>query len=601
MEKLKSLKIIISLAATVIFLIVTITLILVSYTISKNNITSSFVEEMKASTNQVNLELESIVKQHYSYAKTFALDPTVKEAVASGNVKIVSVMFQNILKNMKLDNERIYENIFISTAEKNSRIFAAGTPKAVGVRWSGIGYDDNITNALEGKPHISEPGKSPVTGLGVTLLTAPVIINGKVRAIFGLPLDLGSITYRIIKSIKIGEKGYVAIAKYSGLIFSHIDKKHNYKLDLSKVPGLKSLHLAKNGIFTPYMFKGKPKGGVAYLNSFLRLKTMGVVEMSEVNDKVNAMAFWLFLVGLIGTGIGVALIFFVVMNRLGPLDDSKNLLLKMSNGDFTDSYNGKLRGDEIGVMMESLNSMTVVIRKIVNGILQNAQDLASSSEEINATAETLSSSANEQAANVEEISSSLEEISSTITQNTANAKRTNSMAKKTVGETEEGGKAVAQTVDAMINIAEKIKVIEDIAYQTNLLALNAAIEAARAGDHGKGFAVVASEVRKLAERSQKAAQDIGEMATSSTDVAQKAGELLEIMIPSINETADLVQEITVASEEQDTGVSQVARGMDQLNQLTQHNASASEELASTSESLSSQAQNLNEQVSFFKT
>jgi methyl-accepting chemotaxis protein len=191
-------------------------------------------------------------------------------------------------------------------------------------------------------------------------------------------------------------------------------------------------------------------------------------------------------------------------------------------------------------------------------------------------------------------------MTSSIAQNTENAKVTDGMASTAAKQAGEGGQAVAGTVEAMRKIADKIGIIDDIAYQTNLLALNAAIEAARAGEHGKGFAVVAAEVRKLAERSQVAAQEIGELAGDSVKTAEHAGKLLESMVPSITKTSDLVQEITAASQEQASGVSQINTAMNQLNQATQQNASASEELAATAEEMSGQAENLQQLMSFFK-
>jgi methyl-accepting chemotaxis protein len=191
-------------------------------------------------------------------------------------------------------------------------------------------------------------------------------------------------------------------------------------------------------------------------------------------------------------------------------------------------------------------------------------------------------------------------MSASISQNTENAKVTDGMAAKAAKEATEGGAAVKETVSAMKQIAGKIGIIDDIAYQTNLLALNAAIEAARAGEHGKGFAVVAAEVRKLAERSQVAAQEIGELAGDSVMQAETAGKLLDAMVPSINKTSDLVQEITAASEEQTAGVGQINTAMNQMNQITQQNASASEELAATAEEMSGQAEQLQELMAFFK-
>ncbi|WP_456299506.1 methyl-accepting chemotaxis protein [Oleiphilus messinensis] len=192
-------------------------------------------------------------------------------------------------------------------------------------------------------------------------------------------------------------------------------------------------------------------------------------------------------------------------------------------------------------------------------------------------------------------------MSANINQNTDNSKTTKDIAMMSAQRASEGGEAVAQTVAEMKDIAAKITIIDDIAYKTNLLALNAAIEAARAGEHGKGFAVVASEVRKLAERSQTAAQEISEQAEKSVATAEKAGSLLEMMVPDISRTSDLVQEIAAASNEQSIGVEQINAAVEQLNQASQNNASGSEELAATAEQLSAQAEQLADVVGFFKT
>jgi methyl-accepting chemotaxis protein len=191
-------------------------------------------------------------------------------------------------------------------------------------------------------------------------------------------------------------------------------------------------------------------------------------------------------------------------------------------------------------------------------------------------------------------------MSASITQNAENSRQTEQMAAKGARDAQESGKAVTQTVEAMKSIADKISIVGEIAYQTNLLALNAAIEAARAGEHGKGFAVVATEVRKLAERSQTAAKEISELARSSVGLAERTGQLLTELVPSIRKTAELVQEVTAASAEQSSGVSQLNKAMGQVDQVTQRNASASEELSSTSEEMAAQAAALKEQVAYFQ-
>ncbi len=253
-----------------------------------------------------------------------------------------------------------------------------------------------------------------------------------------------------------------------------------------------------------------------------------------------------------------------------------------------------------GQLKESANSTIIRLAQVIGEVNENAVNLTNAAQQVSGTATTLSEGASEQAASVEQTSASIEEMTASINQNAESAKVTDTIATKASGSAKEGGEAVIKTVDAMKKIAEKISIIEDIAYQTNMLALNAAIEAARAGDHGKGFAVVASEVRKLAERSQTAAGDIGELASSSVEIAERAGGLLDEIVPSINQTADLVQEIAAASDEQSSGAGQINEAVSQLDMVTQQNASASEELAATAQEMQDQAKKLQELIGFFK-
>ena len=259
-----------------------------------------------------------------------------------------------------------------------------------------------------------------------------------------------------------------------------------------------------------------------------------------------------------------------------------------------------LREGDKNSLLGAMNNMVGKLSSIVAEVRSSADALAAASEELTSSAEVLSQNASEQAASVEETSSSMEEISSTVAQNTENAKVTDGIASKSAKDAREGGEAVTQTVDAMKQIADRIGIIDDIAYQTNLLALNAAIEAARAGDHGKGFAVVAVEVRKLAERSQVAAQEIGTLAGNSVSMAERAGRLLADLVPSITRTADLVQEIASASREQNSGIDQINAAVTQVSRATQTNASASEQLSSTAASMSTRAVQLQSMMQYFQ-
>ena len=282
-----------------------------------------------------------------------------------------------------------------------------------------------------------------------------------------------------------------------------------------------------------------------------------------------------------------------------PIEASQQVLRAIEAGDLTGAIETTYQG-QLGELCSSINSTLAQLSRVVKEVNANADALASASEEVSATSQTLSHAASEQATGVEETSASLEQMTASIAQNTENAKVTDGIAAKAASEAKLGGEAVRSTVAAMKQIAHKIGIIDDIAYQTNLLALNAAIEAARAGEHGKGFAVVAAEVRKLAERSQVAAQEIGTVARSSVELAENAGHLLDAIVPSIRRTSDLVQEITAASEEQSTGVGQINTAVNQLTQTTQQAAANAEELAATAEEMSAQAEQLQILMAFFK-
>jgi len=255
--------------------------------------------------------------------------------------------------------------------------------------------------------------------------------------------------------------------------------------------------------------------------------------------------------------------------------------------------------DEVDNLERSLDNMHRILIDVTTEIQNNSESIASGSTQIRDTSMSLSSATNMQAASVEQTAASIEEMEASINQNSSNAQATDKMAYKSSESAVKGGKAVADTVLAMTQIAEKITIIEDISYQTNMLALNAAIEAARAGEHGKGFAVVAAEVRKLAERSQFAASEISTLTGESVKVAENAGILLEQMVPDITQTATLVQEISASSEEQLTGAGQITLAMQQLDKVTQQNAAGAEELAATAEQLQSQSEHLQKAVSFF--
>jgi methyl-accepting chemotaxis protein len=324
---------------------------------------------------------------------------------------------------------------------------------------------------------------------------------------------------------------------------------------------------------------------------------------------------------------------------IGPLNVAANYIDRISKGDIpspiTDTYNGDFNTikNNLNTLIGAMNdithaaddiaggNLTVSIRErsaqdklmqalstMVNDLLHTVSEIRTIAGEVTAASQSISTAstqisngATSQAASAEEASSSMQEMVSNIKQNADNAQQTDKIANKSAKDAQESGQAVAEAVTAMKEIASKISIIEEIARQTNLLALNAAIEAARAGEHGKGFAVVAAEVRKLAERSQKAAGEINQLSGTTVKVSEKAGEMLGKLVPDIQKTAELVQEISAACKEQETGSEQINKALQQLEKVIQQNASASEEMASTTEELSGQSDQLMSALAFFRT
>jgi methyl-accepting chemotaxis protein len=283
---------------------------------------------------------------------------------------------------------------------------------------------------------------------------------------------------------------------------------------------------------------------------------------------------------------------------VAPINEVKTVMAAIASGDLTRNIQHEYQGD-FKLLKEAINNSTRKLEATIHDVLVTSGSLVAASEQVSATAQSLSQASSKQAANVEETSASMEEMSSSIAQNNENAKVTGDIATRSAREAKEGGQAVEETVTAMKQIAHKISIIDDIAYQTNLLALNAAIEAGRAGEHGKGFAVVAAEVRKLAERSQVAAEEISRLATGSVGLAEKAGSLLGTIVPSIQKTSDLVLEISAASAEQNSGVGQINSAITQISASVQQSAAASEQLASTSEEMFNQVMELQSKMAFF--
>jgi len=315
-------------------------------------------------------------------------------------------------------------------------------------------------------------------------------------------------------------------------------------------------------------------------------------------EKIAELEGTVIISNIVVAVMAAILLFFMlkIVRTLRQVSDTAN---QIALGDLTADI-AITSDDELGQLFKAMQLMQHKISSVVFEIRENANQIVSAAEQVSMTSGSLSQSASEQAASVEETGASVEQMAASITQNANNAQVTESTATASASAARKSGDSVTETVTAMQQIAQKISVIEDIAYQTNMLALNAAIEAARAGESGKGFAVVAAEVRKLAERSQVAATDIGKLTSQSVGIAERAGDMLMAIVPDIEKTAELVQEISAASDEQAGGITQINQAMGQLDKVTQQNAAASEELTATAQEMQGQSQKLQQVISFFK-
>ena len=307
---------------------------------------------------------------------------------------------------------------------------------------------------------------------------------------------------------------------------------------------------------------------------------------------------------LIGLLVGSALIaaiaaLWMVISMTRALASAIKLARAVADGDLSATATVRTN-DEIKDLIDALNMMTRKLRDVVAEVSAATRNVATGSQELSSTAEQLSQGATEQASSTEEASASMEEMASTIKQSADNASQTEKIARQSASDALASGEAVANAVTAMQTIAQKIMVVQEIARQTDLLALNAAVEAARAGEHGRGFAVVASEVRKLAERSQAAAAEISTLSGTTVKAAQSAGEMLSKLVPDIQRTAELVEEISAASREQNAGAAQINTAIQQLDKVTQQNTSAAEEMSATSEELAGQAEQLQSAIAYFR-
>ena len=367
---------------------------------------------------------------------------------------------------------------------------------------------------------------------------------------------------------------------------------------LLEILGILMIGLPLGIVTIRYFFKGS----ILFMLTGLWVATLALYVILANLKWVYPETFPPYITLPFGIVITIYIFWYVARKILGPLKNSILLLEKLSIGDLTIKVdkNDVKRNDELGKLTAAIENLTTRLSEVIDGISQAAAELESSASQLSMSATSLSEVTTEQASSLEEISSAMEEILSSIQQNSQNAVQTEQIASSTTKKLEEGVESTNVALDSMNEIAQKIGIINDIAFQTNLLALNAAVEAARAGEHGKGFAVVAAEVRRLAERSRQAANEIIAVSQRGAEISGKAKDIMNQNVNEIIRTTDLIREITAASREQQTGTEQVNTSVQELNNITQQNASLSEEVAASAEELNARAKALTDLICYFK-
>ena len=569
---------------------------IISIAQSTKALTTMTEDELVKRTSEISDSVYNVLSKEKRFVISLSISSEA-EAALSGKADFTELSAKLAEIRQKEGLGEIYQVLW--AADMDGIVKAASSEEYIELDLSDRDY---LQEALRGNANIGQAALNKVTKEPFIPVAAPVRNDeGKVIGATATIMHL-SFLWELIKDSTIGATGYAYVTDANGLFIAHPDPETLFVTELDNLDGMQEItRRFKSGEegYERYVYKGIAKtAGFAIVEEagwgvFLTLPD------EEFLAAANRIKILLIIVA-VASFIVAFLIFLFFANSIAvPIRKIVKLADDISEGILYTTIDIDQK-DEIGQLAEALRRMREKLIEVVSGVMNSSEQVSSGSNQLSQSAQQLSEGATEQAANAEEVSSSVEQMGANIQQNTDNAAKTEEIASQAAVDIEEGGKAVLAAVDAMKAIAEKIGVIEEIARQTNLLSLNAAIEAARAGEHGRGFAVVASEVGKLAATSQKSAVEIQNLASESVKKANDAGEKIQVVVPNIRNTAELIAEISASSHEQNTGADQISTAMVQLDHVIQQNASASEESASMAEELSAQAEKLQQMIEFFK-
>ncbi len=578
----------------IVFIIVVMNTI--SITIARQSVMEKVEIHLKAKAIDVANQVELAMHSDFEHLATMARSPLLR-----------SDSLSYVTKARLLDKEANasgLENIYICD---NKGLLHLPNGKTIDVS-----DREYYKKSMQGKPHMTEPFRDRLGTFSLSVTVPIYDNNNNVKGVLIGDYD-GLALCKYIKNIRVGKEGVPYIIGKTGVTIADIDPEivinqensaEVAKTDLSyeAIAKFEQKALSENKPDVGYFYWG----GVRNIASFAKIPGTGwsvIIFDKDENflDTISYLQLVISIMGLVIVVIGLV-ITFIVSDRISkPIIHLSATIKEISEGNLkTITNKDKITNDEIGILSSSLLNMSKKLRHVVTEITQNSNNLRDASNKISSTSQDLLQGANEQASSTEEVSSTMEEMQANIAQNTDNSKITSEKSQKVQKNVLEVGNKSVRVVEANVLINEKVSIIREIAHQTNILALNAAVEAARAGEHGRGFAVVAAEVRKLAERIKDAADEIVGLSENTKKLSEEAGESLSAIIPEIEETAKLVENITTASIEQNSGAEQVNNSVQQLNNLAQQNAYTSEELATTSAEMTAQAESLRNVISYFK-